>query len=136
MLSILDKFKTIQVVVPQRQCNYNGEATAVIQDLTALTESENEDTIPILYCFSFISHCIMQETMQLPAINCSSVASELSRQRSLNKMKLFEILSFFSISNFSILESSNSNVSLRILESLYIFKNKPIFFVCVFFVCL
>ena len=31
---------------PQRQCNYNGEATAVIQDLTALTESENEDTIP------------------------------------------------------------------------------------------
>ena len=29
-----------------------------------------------------------------------------------------------SISNFSILDSSNSNVSLRILESLYIFKNK------------
>ena len=30
-----------------------------------------------------------------------------------------------SISNFPILDSSNSNASLRILESLYIFKNKP-----------
>ena len=30
-----------------------------------------------------------------------------------------------SISNFSILDSSNSNVSLRILKSLFIFKNKP-----------